>query len=712
MSSAHGSDKLRRPFLAALALLMLLAPVAAAEDILRLEGPVTDTTGVLADGRDEITSTINRTFAQDGVQAWVLFVQTTGDRSAEAYVRETAQQNSLGTNDALVLVALDDRTDQIWVADGLDEITNDELDAIVTGTLEPALGDGDFTGAVVRTVEALGGAAVPVAATSVPVTPAPTLPSGGGPIDNPASGGGLNLGLIIAVVVIGIGAWLVWMAWREGARRAMGSAAAAATGTPTPPPPDRKALGRQANALLIATDERIRDAAQETDFAEAQYGADAVVSFRAAVGEARDELAKAFVVRQRLDDDQPEDEPTQVAMLQEIIQRTQQAQARLDDETDRIRELHDLVRDAPTRLVELPAQIEAVENRLDASEATVAELRRYRESVWGPIRGNLQEARKGLAGARDAVADGSEAVAKDDRPGVAVATRTAMEGLTGASALLDAVDKLAASVRDAAARVPDELADAEKDLGDATTAMAGRTVDKGPSEARAKAQAALDEARAAAAAEPSDPIDALRLATEAHRLADEALVAARDAAAAADRVIATANSTLRTAAAEVDRAATFIASRRRGVGEVARTRLAEAQRHLADGTALLATDAAGAVKEGQRAQQLAQEAYRLADDDFSDWDQGGPGWGQRRGRGGDETTQLLGSILGGVIGGVLAGGGRGGGWGGSPWGGGGLGGFGRGGGGRSSGGGWGGGGGFGSGGFGGGGGGRSAGGRW
>ncbi len=483
-------------------------------------------------------------------------------------------------------------------------------------------------------------------------------------------------------------------------------------GTPgqAAPPPDPAALARQANALLIATDERIRDAGQETDYAEAQYGADAVVSFRKAVAEAKDELAKAFTIRQRLDDATPEDEPTTIAMLQEIIARTTKAQERLDAETDRIRELHDLERDAPNTLVELPARIEAVEDRLDAAAQTMTSLQAYAESAWAPVRGNLEEARKGLDGARTAVTVGSAAAAKDDLPEVAVATRTALEGVTGASALLDEIDKVSAAIADARGRVDGELESADKDLADATSALAGRPVDPGTDARRRAAEAALATARSARTATPSDPIEALRLATEAHRLADEALLAAHDAAAAADRVIAAADSTVRTAAAEVDRTAAYIASRRRGVGEVARTRLAEAQRHLADATGLLATDPAHALESGRRAQALAQEAYRLAQDDFSDWDQGGPGWGQRAGTPqGDQTAQVLGSILGGVIGGVLSGSGRGGGWGGSPWGGGGGGGLG---------GGWGGGGGFGSGGFGGGGfgggggGGRSRGGRW
>ena len=48
---------------------------------------------------------------------------------------------------------------------------------------------------------------------------------------------------------------------------------------------DRKtgALAREANSLLISSDERIRDAAQEVDFVEAQYGPAEVEPLRQAV---------------------------------------------------------------------------------------------------------------------------------------------------------------------------------------------------------------------------------------------------------------------------------------------------------------------------------------------------------------------------------------------------------------------------------------------
>ena len=693
-------------------LLLLVAPsLTRAEDILRLQGPVTDSVGVLGGRVSEIETAIDRTLADHQVQVFVLYVGTTGDLAMADYAQQTAATNSLGVDDALLAVAMDDRTDYIWVSDGLDAITDDELDAILTGELEPRLRDGDPAGAAIAAVEALGRAAdsaPPNEGPIVPgpvVTPVPTAPPG----DGTTGGGGFGLGTIVGLLLLIGGGFVLFRWWR--ARAAVPGSAVA----PTPPAElSGPELRRRANALLIATDERIRDARQEIDFAEAQYGPDAVLELRDAVAKAAEELAASFTLRQRLDDSEPEDEPTRDGMLREIVERTTRAQSTLDAETGRIRELRDLERDAPGTLVELPGRIEAVEDRLPAARTTLDGLRRYAESAWRPVAGHIEEAEKGLAGARTAVTVGSAAMARDDRADVAVATREALEGVTGAAELLDAIEALRVSISDAETRLPEELAEADRDLRDTRSALAEvGELDPGVAGRVREVERALDRAHEAARERPADPIEALRLATEAHRLADLALVSARDLAAARDRLETTAASSVRTAATEVERAATFIAQRRRGVGESARTRLAEARRHLDAAAALVGSDPQAAIDGARRAQQLAGEAYQLAAADFSDWDAGGPGWGQRAGTSdGDATAMILGQILGGVIGGVVRSGG-GGGWGGSPWGGGGWGGSGGGGGGL--GGGWGRGGGFGTGGFGGGGGGgggRGRGGRW
>jgi uncharacterized membrane protein YgcG len=682
---------------------------ASAEEIMRLDGPVTDTAGALTGRTAELEQAIETTL-DHGVQVFVLFVRSTDDLTAADYAAQTADRNSLGVDDALLLVAMDDRTDYIWVSDSLEEITDDELDAILAEALEPSLRDGKPVEGAIAAVEALGQAADSPAPTDAPVVPGPIGPTPGPGETDGGAGGGVGLGTIVALLLLAGGAYALYRWWQ---RRRVSPTAAISVAAEAPPVLSGPELRRRANALLIATDERIRDARQEVDFAEAQYGTEAVIELRSAVAAAQAELAASFTLRQRLDDGEPENDAVREAMLGEIVERTTQAQATLDAETARIRELRDLERDAPATLVDLPRQIEAVEDRLPAGRETLDGLRRYAESAWRPVSGHIEETEKGLAGARTAVTVGSAAMARDDRSDVAVATREALEGVTGAAELLDAIDRLAATIADAEQRLPAELAEADRDLSDTRRALAELgQLDAGMSGRVRDAERAIDAAHGAAKERPVDPVEALRLATEAHRLADAALVAARDAASARDRLESAAESSILTASAEVDRTATFIASRRRGVGEAARTRLAEAQRHLASATTLLAHDPTGAADQARRSQQLATEAYRLAASDFSDWDQGGPGWGQRSGTGdGDATAEILGQILGGIIGGAVR---SGGGWGGSPWGGAGR----RSGGGFPDlgglGGGWGRGGGFGTGGFGGGGGGggRGRGGRW
>jgi uncharacterized membrane protein YgcG len=682
-------------------LLALAAVPVLAEDAPRLQGALTDTTGALTDRADEIADASDRVLDEYGVQAFVVFVGSTDDLTVTQFADETARINSLGGDDALIVVALDDRTDAIWVSDALD-ITDDEIDRIIVDVLEPGLRDGDFGGAAIATMEALGEAnAAGIPAETPATTPPPPAPTpdegiGGGPTER-----GPDLTSLLAIGLIALGGFLL-------VRRYL-----AARGSREEQDRRARTLARDANAVLLGADERVRDAATEIGFVEAQYGADETAPFRDAVARARAELQAAFTLRQQLDDDIPEDAATRTKMLEEIIERGRRATGLLDEQTDRVRALRDLERDAPQALASLPERIDRLEGRLPAADAALQRLASYADAAWAPVRGNAVEVRKGVAGARAAVADGTAALEANDRPRAALAARTALEGVTGAETLLDGIDKLASSLAEAEQRIPDELRAARVDLADAQQAARANGPDASLAARIRAAETALASAERAASARPSNPVAALREATEAHRLADEALVAVQEEAAARARLLAAATSSVQTARISVDRAADYIASRRRGVGRQARTRLAEAERHLADAAALQATEPQTAIDAARRAERMADEAYRLAGSDFDDWDHGGPGWGQRRGE-----TDMTGAIIGGILGGILSGGTGGGGWGGSPWGG-----TGR----RRGGGGfggWGGGGGFGSGGFGGGGlgglggfgggggGGRSRGGRW
>ena len=360
----------------------------------------------------------------------------------------------------------------------------------------------------------------------------------------------------------------------------------------------------------------------------------------------------------------------------------------------------------------LPGRIDAVEGRLPAGETALKALDRYAPSASQTVRGNVVEARKGLTGAREAVANGTASLQAGDTAKAASATRLALEGVTGATGLLDAIDRLAASIAAAEQQLPGALREAETDLADARATATETGLEPGQPNRRPACprrnvrwprRGLLRQPRLRIPLQPSarPPRPSGSPTRYSPRLARRSLRASASRPRRRHR--------------SAPRLPQWIGPRTSwgpgggvsgGVpGHASRRPNATSPtRKPSSGT-----DPALAAQAAERAERLANEAYRLADDDFSDWDQGGPGWGQRRGGGGG-GGDVAGAILGGIIGGILSGGGTGGGgWGGSPWGGSG----------GSRGGGfpgWGGGGGFGSGGFGGGGGGggggRARGGRW
>jgi uncharacterized membrane protein YgcG len=616
-----------------------------------LDGAITDQAGVLTVDRAEIEAVLETLLKEHGVQLFVLFVDTTDGMPSTDFVDETARINSLGADDALLLVAVDDRTDAIWVSDAL-PITDAEISDVIAGTLEPRLRDSDFGGAVIDTAAALGVAAEP------DPEPKPTIP-GGGPVEEPPGGGvteptGPGVGTFVGIVLLGAGIVIValWLAsrlsrWREAEER------------------DRRTgrLAREANAQLIANDDRIRTSAQEAGFVEAEFGPEEAAPFQAAVSEARDELRGAFEIRQRLDDSEPEDPPTRELMLKDIVERTGRAAAALDRQAARIDELRNLERQAPAILAALPAQVDALEARLPEASTILDSLTAsYAEPAWAAVKGNLAEARKGVAGARAAIERGTASVAAGRPAHAAREIVTAQQGIAGAAALLDGITTAARTIQDAEAALTGELEATAADLAAARAADPAERPDGTPGHATdfEKADLALASARTAAARTPPDPVAAGREVAAARRNAIELLAAVRQDAEQQRRFAAALEASISAARAQVDRAGSFIGTRSGGVRRRARTRLAEAERLLDHAESIRETEPAAAMAEAKRADQLAGEAYSLAAVDFAGWD--------RTGRGTSSGNDVAGAILGGIIGGILSGGGRGAGWGGSSWG--------------------------------------------
>lgn len=686
---AHLTRRGSRPGLTAIAaaLVVLITAVATpraahAEEPPVLAERVTDLAGVLDDAeRDEAEDAIEQLESDANVQLYAVFVNTTDGIPAADYAMEVAARTGLGGNDAVLVVAIEDRTDGVWVGDLLTDVTNEEIDRIIAERVEPLLRESDWGGAVAGAADGIGEA-----------------------IEGDLGGGGASsvpFGLILPILLVAGGGVLVWSWWRS--RRERGRDAEER---------DRRlgGLARDANALLIETDELIRHDAQELGFVEAQFGPAEVEAFRAALDAARAELQAAFAVRQHLDDATPEPPEEREKMLNEIVERCRRAQALLEEQTDRFQQLRDLERRAPELLADLPAAIDALESRIPDAEAALEILRAEAPAAARAVSGHVAEARKRIELARTAVSRGTHALGRDDTTEAGRAVRVAQDALAQAAGLLDAIEREAAALRDARERLPAALAQARSDLAAAEAAAGRAEAGSAAHTALVAARQLLGRAEESASGPERDLLQAYRFATEAEAAADRIVAEMQAGAERRARELKSVDAELVAAQLSVERARDFISGRRHAVGRLPRTRLSEATASYEHARALRDSDPRAASDAARRAVNLADDAYRLAVDEFEMAQNegrggtiviGGSPFGTGRGSG--WGNDIGGAVIGGIIGSILSGGGGGpfrggggGGFGGGGFGGGGFGGFGSGGGrggGRSFGGGFGGGGG-------------------
>ena len=443
-------------------------------------------------------------------------------------------------------------------------------------------------------------------------------------------------------------------AWTARSR----SSSTTSAGTPPADPyegtPTDQLNGRASTALLDL-DEKVRTAQVDLDYARSYYGEDAVPGYGQAVQEAQADLARAFQLRQELDDDIPEDEPTTRRMLAELLARTGHADQVLSPQAAAVDRLRERERDVPAALDELQRRVDALQQRLPQEQQRLADLaQRYAPSALSAVADNVDQAGVRLTAAEQALQRARDDAAAGNT-GRAVGTlRPAEEAVAQSATLLDAVERLGTDLGAAGQRLAGARAETEADLAEA------RALVRGGDRSGLQAQIARTEAALAgvdAAVRPSgdalpDPLGALRRLEEAAGGLRQALGTARDAATQSRKAAEALDQALLSARSSVAAAGDFISTRRGAVGSEARTRLAEASRHLDTATQQASHDPVAALGEAQRADQLAQYALQVAQDDVQEWSQQtgyGPGYGPGYGGG---------------YGGGWGGGGYGGGWGG------------------------------------------------
>ena len=100
--------------LALLVLVLAAAPVLAVDELPRLQDRVTDQADVLSDADvATIEGALDALEDSDNIQLFVAFIDSTGVEDVTSFTEGTAETSSLGGNDALLLVAVEDRSDAL-----------------------------------------------------------------------------------------------------------------------------------------------------------------------------------------------------------------------------------------------------------------------------------------------------------------------------------------------------------------------------------------------------------------------------------------------------------------------------------------------------------------------------------------------------------------------------------------------------------------------
>ncbi|WP_412079251.1 TPM domain-containing protein [Streptomyces xanthophaeus] len=642
------------------------APPARAEDPVTLsqEGQITDRVGALGDRAPAVTAALDKLYADRRIQLFVTYVRDFSGRSAQSWADATAEKNGLGQNDVLLAVATGARQ-YAYSADVDSGFTEEQLATVARTAIEPALKQNDWAGAAIGAADGynavLGGLPVPVPT----ITPGQADPGGNG-------GGESGAGdFVLPVVAVGAAGALAAYAYRRRKRKDAGIGSAG-RGTTTGPGWGRQGaaqlelpeLDAKAKALLVETDDAVRTSTEEIGFASAQFGDEAVVPFVEAVKYAKDELTHAFRLRQQLDDAYPEDDPTRRRMLDEIVARCTEANRRLDAESADFDRLRDLEKNAPQALATVEAHFRALTGRTTTAGATLAAMtQRYADSAAAPVASNPEQAKDRLLFATTSLGEARAAVDAGDNGKAAVHVRAAEGAVDQAATLVDAVERRAQELAEAAGKLPGALNETQTDLADAEGLLTGTAQGTSTADLRGRigrARAVMADVREEQTAGRYDPIDALRRIEEADAALDEALAGARERESGRQRAVALLDQALLSARSAIGAATDYVTTSRGAVGSQARTRLAEAGRHLERAVSLTGSDPAGALAEAQQADSLARQAQQLAEQDVRGYQD--PYGGSRSGGG------RGGAVLGGIIlGEILRGGGfggRGGGFGG------------------------------------------------
>ena len=409
------------------------------------------------------------------------------------------------------------------------------------------------------------------------------------------------------VVVVVIGGLIVFFVKRNKAKGASTPAPKATADHPWAPGDQLPsltedqvlALTNQSSALLLQADELVRSAADELDFARAQFGETKTDAYAKALSVAQAGIAKAFASQQTMNEASDSRSRTEAALtlqheLNQVMPALVEQQKAFSQLRDEEASVPTQATDVKTRILEAIAALPSVEAELTALQTL------YSSTTVASLMDNPQQARA-LLDSASVAANQATSLATSDPSAALVQLDIARRALAMAGHQTEAIMSAKHDLAAANEVLTKAIASITSDLSDVTTLKADSAAF---APLVAEAQKAVAKAQSARAGS-GDPLAALENLRLAESQLDAALEPLRSQADARERKVQAARNAVSDAQAQYARANSYIQGRRGVIPLDVRSTLAEAKAELDQAVALVQTDPDQAMTLAKSARSVA-----------------------------------------------------------------------------------------------------------
>ena len=571
-------------------LIALGAPAFATSPV-TTSGIVTDPGGWLSDSDRSAIETAARTARTKGITIDVVVVPDFSGQKPDAWCKASATASSSKDSDILYAIAYNERSDVFCSKKAPVSQTvldNAQRQAEATLTSNPLTASDTAIGAQTFINSVVSGYQSPSS------TGSSSSRSSSSRTSSPGSGS-----MLVMLIIVGGG--VIALLVHNNSRRSRGA------GTAQTPAQAANMPGMSvaetvtlANRQLLSADEQVRSAADELDFARAQFGIAATDEFARTLEAARAAVARGFERQKQMEDATGDAEKRSMASaimrdLGENMNPLSAVQAAFEQRRSEQATLPSRITEASERLVEQRGDLE----RATAELAAIAGI--YPAQMLTSLQDNPEQAHALLETAASAIEAAKQAV-DTDRALAESTLDTAHRALMMAKHQTDAIFSAKSDLDAIRDRLGAAIGSISADLADVTSLRAEPTVfDPLVADARAaiaKGQAALMY--------NGDPLAALEHLRTSEANIDAALAPLRSQRENAEKARANAQAQISLAETAFERAERYVQGRRGAIDLSVRSTLHDSEQSLKAARAAISSDPA-------KASALASDARAKAD---------------------------------------------------------------------------------------------------